>query len=70
MPKSEPEMPGQERDQLTSAAEGSTRLRIARQEALKLQEQLTLRQGTSKAALLGLLGLPGAALASPDDGQH
>ena len=50
----------QERDRLTSAAEGSTRLRIARQEALKLQEQVALRQNGSKACLQALLNLPGA----------
>ena len=52
----------QERDKLTSAAEGSTRLRIARQEALKLQEQVTLRQNGSKARLQALLSLPGVPI--------
>ena len=52
----------QERDRLTSAAEGSTRLRIARQEALKLHEQVALRQNGSKARLQALLNLPGAQI--------
>ena len=53
---------GQERDTLTSAAEGSTRLRIANQEALKLQQEVAQRQNSSKARLQALLNLPGVPL--------
>ena len=49
----------QERDKLTSAAEDTTRLRIAQGEAGKLQTQIDQLSASSKAKLLQLLQLPG-----------
>ena len=65
-------MHAQERDKLTSAAESSTRLRIAQQEAAKLQEQLSLLSTSNRGRLLALLqqaGAPGPSMA-PGAGQR